>query len=328
MTMRALLLTGHGLSVDSTYPRPVPQSGEALIRVTLVGICATDLALVQGYKGGFRGVLGHEFVGEVVSAPGSAEWVGKRIVGEINIGCGICYLCLRGWNKHCPHRQCLGMINKDGALAEFLTLPVANLHEVPDDLCDEQAVFAEPLAAALEILEQLHIAPATRVFVVGDGRLGLLIAQVMALTGCGLTVLGHHPAHLKLLEEWLRCRTVVETPETRAMLAEEPADVVVEATGSVGGFAASRALVRPGGTLVLKSTFAGEQPLVNLNHLVVDEVAVVGSRCGPFVPALHTLASGRVHVLPMIHARYELKDAVAAMEKAGQRGILKVLVAP
>jgi alcohol dehydrogenase len=328
MTMRVLLLTDQGLAIDSSYPCPVPQPGEALIRVHLVGICATDLALVKGYKGGLRGVLGHEFVGEVVSAPDAAVWVGKRVVGEINMGCGHCYLCMRGLSKHCSHRQCLGIADKDGALAEFITLPVANLHEVPDDLCDEQAVFVEPLAAALEILEQVHITPSTRLFVVGDGRMGLLIAQVVALTGCDLTVLGHHPAHLGLLEEWLRCKTVVETPETRAVLMAEPADVVVEATGSAGGFAASRSLVRPGGTLVLKSTFAGEQPRVDLNHLVVDEVTVVGSRCGPFAPALQLLASGQVRVLPMIHARYELKDGVAAIEKAGQRGILKVLVTP
>lgn len=328
MNMRALLLTDHGLVIDPDYPCPAPQLGEALIRVRLVGICATDLALADGYKGGLRAVLGHEFVGEVVSAPDAAAWVGKRVVGEINIGCGHCYLCMRGLSKHCSHRQCLGIVDKDGALAEFMTLPVANLHEVPDNLCDEQAVFVEPLAAALEILEQVHVTPSMRLFVVGDGRMGLLIAQVMALTGCELTVLGHHPAHLRLLEEWLRCRTVVETPETRAMLMAEPADVVVEATGAAGGFAASRSLVRPGGTLVLKSTFAGEQPPVDLNHLVVDEVTVVGSRCGPFAPALHLLASGRVHVLPMIHARYELKDGVAAMERASQRGTLKVHVAP
>jgi threonine dehydrogenase-like Zn-dependent dehydrogenase len=326
--MRALLLTDQGPHLDSTYPNPTPCTDEALIRVRLVGICATDLALIEGYKGGYRGVLGHEFVGEVVAAAGAPEWVGRRVVGEINIGCGDCTLCERGLGKHCPRRQCVGMIDKDGAMAEFLTLPLANLHLVPDDVSDEQAVFTEPLAAALEILEQVHIAPATRVYLVGDGRLGMLIAQVLALTGCDLTVVGRHLDHLALLEQWHGCKTVVDAAEVRAALAAETADVVVEATGSASEFATCRALVRPAGILVIKSTFAGEQPAVDLNHLVVDEVTVVGSRCGPFPPALRLLASGRVQVVPLIQARYTLDDATAALDKAGERGVLKVVLAP
>ena len=328
MPMRALLLTDQGPRLDTSYPNPTPGTDEALIRVRLVGICATDLALIQGYKGGYRGVLGHEFVGEVVEAAGAPEWVGRRVVGEINIGCGDCTLCHRGLGKHCPRRQCVGIINKDGAMAEFLTLPLANLHLVPDNVSDEQAVFTEPLAAALEILEQVHIAPTTRVYLVGDGRLGMLIAQVLALTGCDLTVVGRHPDHLALLEQWHGCKTVVDTAEVRAALAAEPAGVVVEATGSASGFATCRALVRPAGTLVIKSTFAGEQPAVNLNSLVVDEVTVVGSRCGPFPPALRLLASGRVQVVPLIQARYLLDDATAALAKARERGVLKVVLAP
>jgi alcohol dehydrogenase len=299
-----------------------------LIRLRLAGICATDLALVKGYKGGFRGVLGHEFVGEVIEAAAAPEWVGHRVAGEINIGCGECSLCARGLGKHCRQRTCLGIVGKDGALAEMFTLPIANLHEVPDSVSDEQAVFVEPLAAALEILEQVHIGPATRVYQIGDGRLGMLIAQVLVLTGCDLTVVGRHPSHLDLLKQWHGCKTVIASPEVEAALMNDPADVVVEATGSPNGFATARYLVRPGGTLVLKSTFAGESPPVDLNHLVVDEVSVVGSRCGPFPPALRLLASGHVQVLPLIHARYQLKDALAAMMHAGERGVLKVVVAP
>ena len=176
--MRALLLTDHGPHLDPVQPDPMPQVDEALIRVRLVGICATDLELMAGYKNGYRGILGHEFVGEVMAAPGANEWVGKRVVGEINIGCGECSLCAQGLGKHCRQRTSLGIINKDGALADLLTLPLANLHVVPDAVSDEQAVFVEPLAAALEILEQVHIGPATRAYMVGDVRLGLLIAQV------------------------------------------------------------------------------------------------------------------------------------------------------
>jgi threonine dehydrogenase-like Zn-dependent dehydrogenase len=326
--MRALYLTDHGPAFETARSNPSAQVGNALIRVRLVGICATDLELIQGYKGGFRGVLGHEFVGEVIAAPGATEWVGKRVVGEINIGCGECSLCRRGMGKHCRQRQCLGLLGKDGAMAEFVTLPVANLHAVPDEVSDEQAVFVEPLAAALEILEQVRIGPSSRVYLVGDGRLGMLIAQVLALTGCDLTILGRHAAHLALLEKWHGSKTLISTPEAEALLAAEAADVVVEATGSPSGFDAARRLVRPGGTLVLKSTFAGDSPPVDLSHLVVDEVTVVGSRCGPFAPALRLLASNRVHVLPMIEARYPLEEAVAALAHAGQRGVLKVLVAP
>lgn len=326
--MQALLLTDHGPVLDSAYPDPTPRAGEALIRVRLVGICATDIALLNGYKGGFRGVLGHEFVGDVMAAPDAPEWVGRRVVGEINIGCGECSLCAGGLGKHCRQRRSLGIIDKDGAIAEMLTLPIANLHAVPDEVGDKEAVFTEPLAAALEILEQVHIGPTTRVFLLGVGKLGMLIAQVLALTGCDLTVVGRHPAHLALLEEWYGCKTRVSSPEVMAALAEESADVVVEATGSAQGFATARELVRPFGTLVLKSTFAGEPIPLDLSFLVVNEVTVVGSRCGPFEPALRLLAEGRVQVLPLIQACYALTDAITALEHAGRRGVLKVLVRP
>lgn len=326
--MKALLLTDHGPVVDQAYPSPVVQPGEALVRTRLVGICSTDLALIDGYKRGYRGVLGHEFVGEVLDAPDAPEWVGRRVVGEISIGCGHCALCDRGLGKHCRQRKCLGIIDHDGAMAEMFTVPVANLHAVPDSVPDEAAVFVEPLAAALQIPEQVNIGLDERVYVIGAGRLGMLIAQALALTGCDLTVIGRHNVALQQLEKWLGCRTELDSPETWAELAAKPADVVVEATGSADGFASARQLVRPAGTVVLKSTFAGEMPPLDLTSLVVDEVTIVGSRCGPFKSALRLLESGRVQVLPLIDGCYPLGDAMAALEHARQRGVLKVLIRP
>jgi threonine dehydrogenase-like Zn-dependent dehydrogenase len=272
--------------------------------------------------------LGHEFVGDVVDAPDAPEWIGRRVVGEINIGCGDCSLCRRGLGKHCRRRNSLGIINKDGALAEMLTLPIANLHVVPESVSDEEAVFTEPLAAALEILEQLHIEPQMKVYVLGGGKLGMLIAQVFALTGCDMTVVGRHEASLAMLAQWHHCTTLLSTPENLVRLAQEGADVVVEATGSPDGFAQARQLVRPQGTLALKSTFARAPVALDLSQLVVDEITVVGSRCGPFAPALRLLESGHVRVLPLIHGCYSLKDGLAALEFAAQPGVLKVMVRP
>jgi threonine dehydrogenase-like Zn-dependent dehydrogenase len=326
--MRALVLTDHGPQLYTNYPLPQPAVDEALIRVRLAGICATDLQLVAGYKGGYRGVLGHEFVGEVTSAPSDSAWVGRRVVGELNIGCGHCMLCRRGLGKHCRARQSLGIIGRDGAFADYLTLPLDNLHVAPPELTDEQAVFVEPLAAALQILQQLHITPASRVYVVGDGRLGLLVAQVLALTGCDLTVLGRHPAKLAILTSLGIEHAALANPETLATLTAHPADVVVEATGSPGGFEQARRLVRPQGTLMLKSTFADALPNFDASRLVVDEVTLMGSRCGPFPPALALLTTGRVQVAPLIHARFPLEDACVALHYAGQKGVLKVLIHP
>ncbi len=327
--MRALRLTADGPHLQTDYPTPQPSPGEALIRVRLAGVCSTDLQLVAGYKGGYRGVLGHEFVGEVVAAPGNESWVGQRVVGELNIGCGNCALCRRGLGKHCRNRQSLGIIKRDGAFADYLTLPVANLHAVPDDLTDEQAVFVEPLAAALQIREQVAITPDTRVYVLGDGRLGLLVAQTLALTGCDLSVIGRTPAKLALLQHFQGAyQPILNEPMAMAELQGKAADVVVEVTGSPQGFAQAVSLVRPGGTLVLKSTFAAALPNFDLSHLVVDEITLVGSRCGPFTPALRLLQSGLVQTQPLVHARYALAEGVAALEYAGRKGVLKVLMAP
>ena len=279
-------------------------------------------------------MLGHEFVGEVValgdaaaSSTDSAVWMGRRVVSDINIGCNACDLCARGLGKHCPQRQTLGIINRDGAFAELITAPLANLHRVSDEVSDEQAVFAEPLAAALQILEQVHLAPSTRVIQLGDGRLGLLVAQALARTGCDLTVVGRSADKLAILAK--RAIATHQAPRDAAPNALDAlgqADVVVEVTGSPGGFDSARRLVRPGGTLVLKSTFASDLPRFDASGLVVDEITLVGSRCGPFAPALRLLRDGAVETAALIHARYPLERAVEALEHAGQRGVLKVLI--
>jgi threonine dehydrogenase-like Zn-dependent dehydrogenase len=326
VTMRALRLTGSGLLFDARYPRPAASAGDAVVEVTLAGVCATDLALVDGYKGGYRGVLGHEFVGQVVEAPGQPEWLGQRVAGELNIGCGECSLCRRGLGKHCRQRESLGIVGRDGAFADYLRLPLANLHRVPDEVSDEQAVFVEPVAAALEILEQLHVAPSSKVVVLGAGRLGLLIAQVMALTGCELTLVGRNPDKLAIARGW--GIEGIEAGQAHVTLGADAADIVIEATGAPSGFALGRELVRPGGTLVLKSTYAGESPPIDLSHIVVDEIRILGSRCGPFAPAIQLLASGRIRVHELISAEFPLVEAVAALRRASQPGVLKVLIRP
>ncbi|MBX3012109.1 MAG: alcohol dehydrogenase catalytic domain-containing protein [Caldilineaceae bacterium] len=327
--MQAIVLTDEGVRLCNDYPDPQPTPQEALIRVRLAGVCATDLQLIAGYKGGYRGILGHEFVGDVIAAPGHPQWEGQRVVGEINHGCGVCELCQRGLGKHCRQRQSLGIIKRDGAFATYLTLPVANLHAVPPEMPDEVAVFTEPAAAALQIREQISIAPDSRVYLLGDGRLGMLVAQVIALTGCELTVLGRHQSKLAMLAQlphpW---RLGVNTPTLRAELAQRPADIVIEVTGSAQGFAQASALVRPGGTLVLKSTFAESIQDFNLSHLVVDEVTVIGSRCGPFAPALRLLNSNLLQVRQLIQAHYPLAQGVDALAHASRRGVLKVLLQP
>ncbi len=315
--MRAVWLEGTP-RWNLAHPRPTLAPGEALIRVRVVGLCATDAELARGYKK-FAGVPGHEFVGDVIAAPDAPAWEGQRVVGEINIACGACATCRVGRPAHCPHRHTLGIEGWDGALADYLTLPIANLHAVPPTLPDDVAVFTEPLAAACEILQQIHVHPTDRVLVVGDGKLGLLCAQVLALTGCDLTVIGHHAEKLALLER----RGIATT--LRATQVSPGADIVVEATGSPQGFVIARRLVRPRGTLVLKTTYAGDLP-GDMTGLVVDEVRVIGSRCGPFPPALRLLTQGLVDVLPMIDARYPFADALHALEHATRRGVMKVLV--
>jgi alcohol dehydrogenase len=289
-----------------------------LIRTRLAGICNTDLEIVRGYLG-FKGVLGHEFVGEVVRAGDAPHLVGRRVVGEINAYCGQCPTCRRGDPTQCPQRTTLGISQRDGTMADYFTLPASLLYPVPSAIPDEWAVFTEPLAAACEIAEQVAIRPSQRVVVLGDGKLGLLIAQVLQLTGCDLLAVGRHPEKLAILE-----RRGIRTQAADAEIAPG-ADVVVEATGSPAGFAAARSLVRPRGILVLKSTFHADVTL-DLSMVVVDEVSIVGSRCGPFAPALRLLEQRLVDVEPLIHDSFSLDDGLAAFERAAAPGVLKVLL--
>jgi len=320
MVMKGLWLENQELSFREDLPKPEPKTGETLIKTRLAGVCATDLEMTHGYYP-FTGVPGHEFVGEVVEAPGYPGWVGARVVGEINLTCGKCEACRAGRRTHCAERSVLGILGKDGVLAAYFTLPLANLHAVPDAVSDEVAVFTEPLAAALQIQQQVRVQPGTRVLVVGAGRLGLLIAQTLKLTGCDLAVVVRREAPARLLADWGIPAVDAKTVRPNS------ADLVVEVTGSPIGFALSQQAVRPAGTLVLKSTFAGDVSL-NLSALVVDEVTLVGSRCGPFKPALRLFAAGLVDTASMIHGRYGLSEGLAAFEKAAEAGVLKVLVSP
>ncbi len=317
--MRALVYDDEGLRVVGDRPLPRRKRGEALIRVVLAGICNTDIEITRGYAG-FRGILGHEFVG-VVEEADDPTWIGRRVVGEINCVCGECPTCRRGDAPHCPQRTVLGIQGRDGAMADYCALPLGNLHHVPDSVSDEEAVFVEPLAAALEITERIHLRPTGRVVVIGDGKLGLLVAQVLRLTGCDLLVVGHHERKLSLLSH-MGVRVCLERD-----LDHTEADVVVDCTGAPGGLTLARRLIRPRGRLVLKSTFAGESRL-DLVSLVVDEVMLIGSRCGPFAPALRLLERGLVEVRPLIERVYPLDEGPAAMEQARSRGALKVLLRP
>jgi threonine dehydrogenase-like Zn-dependent dehydrogenase len=332
--MQVLWLENNELSVRDT--RVPDRPAEALVKVRLAGICATDLELVRGYYP-YTGILGHEFVGEVVETPdpppappkfsgfegreSAGLRVGQRVVGEINAVCGQCEQCLGGRATHCENRSVLGIVNRDGAFAEYLTLPLENLHPVPDNVPDEAAVFTEPLAAALEIREQVRIQPTDRVLVVGAGRLGQLIAQTLALTGSHLRVLARHHRQRELLA----ARGI--RPIDEAEVRPRRWDVVVEATGSPGGFEVARRAVRPRGTLVMKSTYKGDLA-VNFSSLVVDEITLVGSRCGPFEPALRLLESREVDPLPLIDGEYPLQEGLKAFERAGEPGELKLLLRP
>lgn len=313
--MDAIVFDGQ-LRVVSDYPQPQMQPGEARIRPHLVGICNTDIELTRGYMN-FRGVLGHEFVGTVVESD-VAEWVGCRVVGEINAACRQCPTCLRGNETHCPNRTTLGIDRRDGAMAETFLLPNACLHKVPDSIPDDAAVFVEPLAAALEILQQIHLRPTERVAVVGDGKLGCLIAQVLRLPGSDVMLVGHHPERWEVLQ-----RQGITCAHSNALPDTTPFDVVVDCTGQPAGLDMARRLVRPRGLLVLKSTFHGQAD-INLSMIVVDEISMIGSRCGPFAPALRLLERGLIETAPLISARFALKDGLEAFEAT--QGSLKVVL--
>jgi threonine dehydrogenase-like Zn-dependent dehydrogenase len=315
--MKALWLENHQLDLRDV-PEPA-HLGEALIRIRKAGICSTDLELVKGYYP-FTGIIGHEFVGEVVAAY-DESWVGQRVVGDINVTCGGCEQCRNGRSSHCENRTVLGITKRDGAFAEVTTLPLPNLHRVPASVPDEMAVFTEPLAAALEIQQQVHVQPTDRVLVIGAGRLGQLIAQTLALTGCDLHVVARHEYQQNILVE--RGIRIVAEEDVQPWRW----DIVVEATGSPGGFSLARQAIRPRGRLVLKSTYKGELS-VNFSSIVVDEVNIIGSRCGPFEPALRLMEKGQVDPTVLIAAEFRLGEALQAFERAAQPGILKVLVTP
>jgi len=309
--MKGLWLEHGELRLRTDLPAP-RQAGEAQVRVLLAGICNTDLELRRGYYP-FEGIPGHEFVG---------EFEGRRVVGEINAVCHQCDACRNDRSSHCERRTVLGIVGRNGAFAEYLALPRSNLHPVPDEITTEEAVFVEPLAAALEIQEQVRISAGDRVLVVGDGKLGQLVAQTLALTGCSLTVVGRHAAKLALLQSrGIRSMTDSQFNDGTSTRF----DVAVECTGNASGLALARRALRPRGVLVLKSTYAGDLTM-NASSLVVDEITLIGSRCGPFSRALQLLRDHAVEVAPLIHATYGLDDAMRAFEHAARRDALKVLL--
>ncbi|HSI88000.1 MAG TPA: alcohol dehydrogenase catalytic domain-containing protein [Pyrinomonadaceae bacterium] len=315
--MKALRTKGGTLSLDDI---PRPQANEAVVRLLRSGICNTDLEIARGYAG-FEGTLGHEFVGVVESAADAPVLIGKRVVGEINVGCGSCDLCLSGDPRHCPGRTVLGIKGRDGAHAEFLTLPSRNLLIVPDNISNDAAAFVEPLAAAWGITERVNISAETRVAVIGDGKLGLLSAMALSLESQNTVLIGKHRSKLERVADYdIESHLTSDAPKMHNVF-----DVVVEASGSESGFAMALDLVRPKGTIVLKSTFHGT-PAWEAWRVVVDEITVVGSRCGRFGPALDLLSEGKVRVDNLISDKLPLAQAVRAMELSARSGVLKILL--
>jgi len=320
--MRSLWLENNQLTLREFSINLPPD--EALIKVRMSGICATDVELVKGYYP-FTGVLGHEFVGEVIELgdqiKDQTQWLGKRVVGEINVRCGVCRNCRRGLINHCENRSVLGIAKRNGVHAEFTTLPLRNLVLVPDSLPDKLAVFTEPVAAACEILEKAHIKPSERVLVIGAGKFGFLIAQVLRLIGSDLAVVAKHQSQFDILEK-------LNLPAIRAEeILKGDYDAVVEVTASPAGFELARFALRPEGKLILKSTYKGNMEL-NMSSVVVDELQIIGTRCGPFPPALRLLDMRFVDPMPLIEEVFPLVDGLEAFNKAIQPGILKVLLKP
>ena len=313
--MRAIVLEQNEVQLQQERPSPNPAADEVLVRVTRAGVCETDLQLIKGYMG-FHGVLGHEFVGVAESGP----YAGQRVVGEINCACWTCDTCRRGLQTHCPNRTVIGILNHDGAFADLIAVPQRNLHRVPDSIPDDMAVFVEPVAAAFQIPAQLAIHTSDRIIVLGDGRLGNLCAQVLASIADDVLVVGKHPEKLALLES-MGVRTALLSDS----LPERAADVVVDCTGSESGLPSALKLVRPRGTIVLKTTVAGAQTLA-WAPFVIDEITLVGSRCGPFDRALEALEHGLIDVEPLIMARFSLSKGLMALQRAQQKGVLKVLL--
>lgn len=313
--MRAVIYDGQNYSLNET-PTPTPRADESLIRVLKTGICNTDLEIFNGYMG-FRGIPGHEFVGIVEQGP--REWVGQRVVGEINIADGVCDMCQRGVPSQCRHRSTLGIDRYNGTFADHVALVTRNLHGVPENISDDQAVFVEPLAAALDVVTAGEITARDNVVLIGAGKLGLLAAQALKLTGCTLSVIVRHETPARLLARWgIHAITLDQA-------ARNMASAVIDCTGNAEGFAAALDLVEPRGRIVLKSTYTS-LPSADLTRVVVDEIRVIGSRCGLFPNALRALEYGEIDVESLIEARYRLSDSLAAIAHASCPGALKILM--
>ena len=318
--MKAIVFDNE-LKLDNNYPKPIPREGEALIKVTLAGICNTDYEITKGYMG-YVGVLGHEFVGVVEDVNGPDKtWIGKRVVAEISWGCDNpdCEWCAKKNYRHCPNRHTIGIWKKDGCMAEYLTVPTNILFEVPDNVTDEQAVFVEPLAAACEILEQLHIEPISKILVLGDGKLGLTTALTLNAHNLDVLLVGKHQNKLDIAKA-----QGVKT-ELLENFVPKQFDIVVEATGSASGFETSMSLTKPRGVLVLKSTVASGKEL-NLAPIVINEITVLGSRCGQFGPALRLLENKRIDFTPFITETFPISDAIEAFEANKSKESLKILI--
>lgn len=318
--MKALRFENNQLKL-AEIPSP-DAADEALIRVLKSGICNTDLEIARGYAG-FNGTLGHEFVGIVETATDAPQLVGKRVVGEINAGCEACELCKIGDSRHCPNRTVLGIVGRDGAHAEFLNLPSKNLLIVPEEISDDEAVFVEPLAAAYGITEQVNIEPHTKIAVTGDGKLGILCAQSLRMKSDNVFLIGKHKEKMSIAEK----HGVEGILLNDAGKLTGNFDVVVEASGSESGFQTALDLLKPRGKLVLKSTFQGKTNL-EMWHVVVNEISIVGSRCGRFAPALELLLDKKVDVENLISEEFSLSEGIAAIEMASEKGVLKVLLKP
>lgn len=319
--MKAIVFD-ENLKLDKNYEKPVPQKGEALIKVSLAGICNTDFEITKGYMG-YKGILGHEFVGVVKEINDEDKsLLGKRVVAEISYGCHKpdCEWCNQGLVRHCPDRHTIGIWRKDGCFAEYITLPLEILFEVPENVSNEQVVFVEPLAAACEILEQLHIQPIQKVLVQGDGKLGLTTALTLNAFNYDVTLVGKHQNKLDIATA-----QGVKTILLDDLDVKPEWEVVVEATGSISGFETAMALTKPRGTLVLKSTVAGSKEF-NLAPIVINEITVLGSRCGQFKPALRLLENNRIDFKSFISGIYSVDDAIEAFEKNKEKDTLKVLI--
>jgi threonine dehydrogenase-like Zn-dependent dehydrogenase len=314
--MRAIVFESGGARFDAARAEPKPAAGETIVRVLCAGICESDLQLLRGYMG-FRGVPGHEFVGIAEDGP----LRGQRVVGEINCSCQACETCRQGLSGHCPHRSVIGILGRDGAFADRLSVPNRNLHVVPNEVPTLAAVFTEPLAAAFQIPRQIALDRGQKIVVLGDGRLGNLCAQVLAARGLRVTVVGKHERKLSIL-----ARLGIATVALNELQKTCSADVVVDCTGSPAGLAAALEIVRPRGTVVLKTTVAGEQTLP-LAPIVIDEVTIVGSRCGPFPDALAALREKQIDVDSLIDGIYPLAAAPDALERAKTEPVLKLLLA-